>query len=621
MPNKYEDTYLFEAFLDAEGRYYDYGTSFIEGDNVVDTNKTGMTFYDQFFDVKDRAYLQDVKNLKGTIVRMNPEEYYDKCAVDIFSVPVSKLKKERGEMDRKIIEKLKTIMTKYNRRMCMPMINYADKGQEGLHRMMAIAELYGWDHKVPVLVVEWYDKERADKDEQEEKIKRVETVINRAIKRAQEYKYVNYDQFKDQLQFTLDQEFEYSNDVEPPVQFNFIDLNDEEFEVQIGPASVTFWKDDIQLKPQETEEDIVDDIDEEDIDDFLLRYLGPDYETEFPDVKKKLMKENYKHNLTTKRKVRYNENDISPFGYQVDFFKDGEKVGTASICGVGTDDPYLYDFVVEPSQRGKGYANDMMQHMIDEYDALHLYVDKDNYKAINLYKKFGWNIVGEAPEQEGQKPGWEMGRFETDYKPQLEENLYTDIRSKVEKGWSKETCHPAYVDKWNFSNRSAGQCAVTAMYINQKYGYDIYETMVGRSRHFFNVTSDGNIIDVTCDQFPVEPVDYSASRKREFKDLYRSCKDRYELFVKNLEDRQLNESVENIDRQTIINALENANHSYYMNTSMICEIICEDLYYNHNIDARYRGRTIYIGTDRIATIDVSKDGPNLVGMIGYKLFI
>lgn len=489
---KYTNTYLLEDFLDSEGHYYDYGTSFIQNDEVVDANKTGMTFYDQFFDIKDRNYLRDVKNLKGTIVKMTPEEYYNRCAEDIFSVPVAKLKRERGEMDRHIVDKLKTIMTKYNRRMCLPMINYADKGQEGLHRMMAIAELYGWDHKVPVLVVEWYDKERADKDEQEEKIKRVETTINRSIKRAQEYKYINYDQFREQLQFTLDQEFEYSNDVEPPVQFNFIDLNDEEFEVQIGPASVTFWKDDIQLKPQETEEDIVDDIDEEDIDDFLLRYLGPDFDTEFPDVKKKLLKT---------------------------------------------------------------------------------------------------------------------------------ESLDTDIRSIVEKGWSKETCHPAYVDKWNFSNRSAGQCAVTAMYINQKYGYDIYETMVGRSRHFFNVTSDCKIIDVTCDQFPVEPVDYSASRKREFKDLYKSCKDRYELFVKNLEDRQLNESVENVDRQTIINALENANHSYYMNTSMICEIICEDLYYNHNIDARYRGRTIYIGTDRIATIDVSKDGPNLVGMIGYKLFI
>ena len=48
------------------------------------------------------------------------------------------------------------------------------------------------------------------------------------------------------------------------------------------------------------------------------------------------------------------------------------------------------NIIVEHKHRGKGYANDMMQHMIDEYDALHLYVDKDNYKAINLYKKLGF---------------------------------------------------------------------------------------------------------------------------------------------------------------------------------------------------------------------------------------
>lgn len=492
MMNKYTDTYILEAFLDPEGNFYDYGTDFIRGDNVVDLKRTGISFYDQFFDTKDSKYLQDVKNLQGTVVKMTPEDYYRKCSEDIFKVPVSKLKYERGEIDRRIIDRLKVVMTKYNRRMCMPMINYADNGQEGLHRMMAIAELYGWDHEVPVLVVDWYDKQRAHEDAETAKVNRVENTIKKSVKNAQKYKYRNYEEFQEQLQFCLDQEFEYSNDLTPPIHFNLVDIDEEQFEVQIGPASVTVWKEDIQLKPQETEEDIVDDIDEEDIDEFLLKYLGPDFETEFPDVRKKLLKT---------------------------------------------------------------------------------------------------------------------------------ESLDTNIRSIVEKGWSKETCHPAYVDKWNFSNRAAGQCAVTAMYINQKYGYDIYETMVGRSRHFFNITSDGKVIDATCDQFPVEPVNYSASRKREFKDLYRSCGDRYELFVKNLENRQLNESVENIDRQTVVDALEDANHSYYMNTSMICEIICENLYYNHNIDARYRGRTIYVGTDKIATIDVSKDGPNLVGMIGYKLLI
>lgn len=74
-------------------------------------------------------------------------------------------------------------------------------------------------------------------------------------------------------------------------------------------------------------------------------------------------------------------------------------------------------------------------------------------------------------------------------------------------------------------------------------------------------------------------------------------------------------------RDLIIQVLEEHNSCYYDNTAMCLEMICEKLYYEYGIDARYRGRTIYIGEDRIATIQVDKDGPNLVGMYGYKLLI
>lgn len=107
-----------------------------------------------------------------------------------------------------------------------------------------------------------------------------------------------------------------------------------------------------------------------------------------------------KESLTTKISRRDNENDFSPFGYRVDFYDDATYIGTASVCGIKDNDPFLYDLEVTPKYRGKGYSKEILQFMIDKYDVSTLYVDKDNDIAINLYKKFNWIIVGDASEDQ-----------------------------------------------------------------------------------------------------------------------------------------------------------------------------------------------------------------------------
>ena len=104
--------------------------------------------------------------------------------------------------------------------------------------------------------------------------------------------------------------------------------------------------------------------------------------------------------LTTKIKRRDNENDFSPFGYQVDFYDNDKHVGTASVCGIKDNNAFLYDLEVFPEYRGKGYGNDITKFMVDKYDIKQLYVRKDNTKAINLYKKFGFEITDDANDQE-----------------------------------------------------------------------------------------------------------------------------------------------------------------------------------------------------------------------------
>lgn len=72
------------------------------------------------------------------------------------------------------------------------------------------------------------------------------------------------------------------------------------------------------------------------------------------------------------------------------------------------------------------------------------------------------------------------------------------------KSWSRETSYCSA--EWNESNPSFGQCAVTALIVNDYFGGDIVwsEVRLPNSQkisHFFNVI-DGQEVDLTRSQFP-----------------------------------------------------------------------------------------------------------------------
>ena len=121
---------------------------------------TGVSYYDDFLTNDELKYKQDAKNRTGKIVMMSPEEYYSECSKHLWSgnYSVDHIKKSR-RYDSKVLEKYKKDIQR-GVKYFMPYINYADNCQEGLHRMMVMGDLFGWDTKFPVLVVEVYDKER-----------------------------------------------------------------------------------------------------------------------------------------------------------------------------------------------------------------------------------------------------------------------------------------------------------------------------------------------------------------------------------------------------------------------------------------------------------------------------
>ena len=72
-------------------------------------------------------------------------------------------------------------------------------------------------------------------------------------------------------------------------------------------------------------------------------------------------------------------------------------------------------------------------------------------------------------------------------------------------------------------------------------------------------------------------------------------------------------------KEKLIKAIEEHKYSYYQDTAMVLELICEKLFYEHNIDARWHGRSIYINGERVASIQTMKDGKNLIAIDTYKI--
>jgi hypothetical protein len=86
--------------------------------------------------------------------------------------------------------------------------------------------------------------------------------------------------------------------------------------------------------------------------------------------------------------------------------------------------------------------------------------------------------------------------------------------------WSRDTAHPSYRDVWSENNKSAGQCCVTALLVQEIYGGKIFECFVNNKRHFYNEIN-GEIRDYTIDQFD-GPVVYERIRERKRNTLFKS---------------------------------------------------------------------------------------------------
>jgi hypothetical protein len=89
-----------------------------------------------------------------------------------------------------------------------------------------------------------------------------------------------------------------------------------------------------------------------------------------------------------------------------------------------------------------------------------------------------------------------------------------DMRQKLPRVWCRETASPSVQDRWTEENPALGQCAVTALLVQDAVGGELMRTVVeGHGSHYY-VWHRGGREDLTACQFPEgtvipdgEPVD------------------------------------------------------------------------------------------------------------------
>lgn len=65
--------------------------------------------------------------------------------------------------------------------------------------------------------------------------------------------------------------------------------------------------------------------------------------------------------------------------------------------------------------------------------------------------------------------------------------------------WVRETCFPALRDEWSDSNKALGQCAATALVVQDKYGGTFADDK--QLNHVWNILPDGTQHDFCRTQF------------------------------------------------------------------------------------------------------------------------
>ena len=110
-----------------------------------------------------------------------------------------------------------------------------------------------------------------------------------------------------------------------------------------------------------------------------------------------------------------------------------------------------------------------------------------------------------------------------------------NLRRLLMISWKEDTCSHGLRDFWNESNPSLGQCAITALIVNDFFGGKIMRCMASSGSHYYNLI-DGKIVDLTVEQFlgEIPEYEFGEERTREYLLSNEDTKNRYLMLLKRI---------------------------------------------------------------------------------------
>ena len=110
----------------------------------------------------------------------------------------------------------------------------------------------------------------------------------------------------------------------------------------------------------------------------------------------------------------------------------------------------------------------------------------------------------------------------------------TQLRTALAASWTAQTASPLVA--WTPHNPSSGQCAVSALVLQDYCGGKICRCVVVGTPHYFNRIDD-QVVDSTAAQFGTVAIDYDTSTVRSRQRILRHAdtRQRYELLKERVE--------------------------------------------------------------------------------------
>lgn len=124
-----------------------------------------------------------------------------------------------------------------------------------------------------------------------------------------------------------------------------------------------------------------------------------------------------------------------------------------------------------------------------------------------------------------------MGRFTA---RNLQKRRIGPLAEAIREAWSSET---SIDERWNGERPSLGQCAVTALVVQDYLGGELLRAEVEGVSHYWNRLPDGTEIDLTRDQFTRFSPSQIETRSRDYVLSFPGTAHRYRLLGDRIRSR------------------------------------------------------------------------------------